>query len=61
MKNNAKDPPYKISKDLYISNNRLQGYLCKITIDQPYTITKELYIKFPEINTKVNIHEILTI
>jgi hypothetical protein len=58
MKNNAKDQPFTISKDLYINNNRLQGYLCKITLDQPHTISKDLYMKFLEIYTKVNIHEI---
>jgi hypothetical protein len=58
MKINAKDEPYIISKDLYISNNRLEGYLCKITLDQPYIISKDLYMKFLEIYTKVNIHKI---
>jgi hypothetical protein len=58
MKNNAKDQPYAISKDLYVSNNRLQGYLCKIILDQPYTISNDLYIKFLEIYTKVNIYKI---
>jgi hypothetical protein len=58
MKNNAKDQPNTISKDLYINNNRLQCYLCKITLDRPYTISKNLYMKFLEIYTKLNIHEI---